>query len=77
MVLVRHIKDAELLIKKPSEAALLFHEHSVNRHEWNVSSSRGYSATIPLFYFDFSEVAYREVQPTQEDIVKFMRWVID
>lgn len=60
MVLVRHIKDAELLIKRPSEAALLFHEHSFNRHEWNVSSSRGYSATIPLFYFDFHEIPYRE-----------------
>lgn len=27
MVLLRHIRDAELLIKRPSEAALLFHEH--------------------------------------------------
>jgi hypothetical protein len=52
-VLFRHITDAENLIKNPTEAALLFHEFNFLMHEWNVYSARGYSSTMPLFYFNF------------------------
>jgi hypothetical protein len=48
------------LIPIPTEAALLFHEYNFIRHEWNIYSARGYSSTMPLFYFDFENVAYEE-----------------
>lgn len=77
MVLLRHIHDAEELIQEPSEAALLFHEHQFQRHEWNVYSNRGYSSTMPLFHFHFVEVAYVKQVPGLADVVKFLKFVID
>ena len=77
LVLVRHIKDAEDLIKNPTDAALLFHEHNFLRHEWTVSTTWGYQPTTPLFYFNFKMVEYKPIPCEQQDIVKFMRSVID
>jgi len=45
----------------PTEAALLFHEHNFVRHEWTVYSARGYSSTMPLFFFQFEEVPYHTI----------------
>lgn len=76
-ILLRHIKDAESLIKEPTEAALLFHEHNFLRHEWNIYSARGYSSTVPLFYFNFEEIEYDDTEPTLEQITSFLVLVID
>jgi len=38
---------------------------------------RGYSSTMPLFYFNFEEVPYETVACTRLDIENFMRSVID
>lgn len=76
-VLIRHIHDAERLIRNPTEASLLFHEYEFVRHEWNVYSARGYSSTMPLFYFNFEEVAYEVKEVDHGDVVKFMNYVIE
>jgi hypothetical protein len=76
-VLIRHIHDAERLIRNPTEAALLFHEYEFIRHNWNVYSARGYSSTMPLFYFNFEEIPYRALDVDHGDVVKFMKYVID
>jgi hypothetical protein len=76
-VLIRHVYDAQQIIKMPTEAALLFHEHNFSRMEWRVYSTRGYSSTMPLFYFNFEEVPYEEKEPAHSDIFKFMRLIID
>jgi len=47
----------------PTEAALLFQESNFARLEWRVYSMRGYSSTMPLFYFNFEEVPYEEKDP--------------
>ena len=57
-VLIRHIIDAERLIHVPTEAALLFYEHNFLNHEWVTYSMRGYSSTMPLFYFNLEELPY-------------------
>jgi len=42
----------------PTEAALLFYEHNFINHEWVTYSMRGYSSTMPLFYFNLEELPY-------------------
>ena len=76
-ILVKHIQDAEKLISRPTEAALLFHEHNFLKHEWNIYSARGYSSTVPLFYYNFEQVAYQEIRPTQQEVISYMKFVID
>jgi hypothetical protein len=38
---------------------------------------RGYSSTMPLFYFNFEPVSYQPKAPSFEDVVAFMKLVID
>ena len=38
---------------------------------------RGYSSTMPLFYFNFEEVPYEQVETTQLQVERFMKLVID
>ena len=76
-VLIRHISDAERLISRPTEAALLFHEHNFLRHEWTVQSAMGYQPTTPLFYFNFQAVPYKEKNAQLQDVFRFMRSIID
>lgn len=71
-ILHQHILEAQRLIPKPTEAALLFHEHNFVAHEWHIYSAAGYSSTMPLFYFHFDEVPYQEVPCERQDITKFL-----
>ena len=38
---------------------------------------RGYSSTMPLFYFNFEKVPYEQVETTHLQIERFMKSVID
>ena len=76
-VFYRHIYDAERLIKQPTQAALLFHERYFKRREWSVYSARGYSSTMPIFYFNFEETSSADLLPSVSDIFRFLRSIID
>lgn len=76
-MLIRHIKDAERLIQQPTEAALLFHEFNFTNHEWVIYSARGYSSTLPIFYFNLEVVPYQEEDASLQEVIKFMRHIMD
>ena len=46
-------------------------------HQWHIESANGYSSTMPFFYFHFTKVAYQEEHPSKEDIMRFIRNVMD
>ena len=76
-IIFKRISDAENLIPIPTEAALLFHEQNFTQKEWNIYSAMGYSSTLPLFYFALQDVAFKNCPCTLQDIVRFMRKIID
>ena len=38
---------------------------------------RGYSTTMPIFYFNFEKIRYEEEDPTELSVIEFMKFVID
>jgi len=65
------------LIPTPTEGAKLFHEYNFMRHQWTVDTANGYSSTAPLFHFYFEKVPYEEKHPGVEDVMRFIRDVMD
>ena len=59
-----HIKSAERMMPKPTEAALLFHEAKFKPYEWRVVSQIGYSTGIPVFFYKHEPVPYRQKEAT-------------
>jgi hypothetical protein len=76
-ILLGHIYDAQDQIKRPSQGAMLFHEHNFQAHEWSIYSMRGYSSTMPIFYFNFTKIDYQAQEPTEQSVIEFMKFVID
>jgi hypothetical protein len=76
-IVVTHICEAQRLIPEATEGAKLFHEHNFLRHQWNIQTATGYSSTMPLFYFHFEKIEYDEEHPEQQDVMRFMRDVMD
>ena len=77
LVIHEHIKAAERLMPKPTQAALLFHELKFKPYEWCVHSNIGYSPTMPFFYYTHEPVKYRQKEATHANVYKFMRYIID
>ncbi len=42
-----------------------------------IYSARGYSSTLPIFYFNFEVVPYEQEEATLQEIIKWMRHIID
>ena len=76
-IIVSHICEAQRLIPEPTEGAKLFHEYNFMRHQWTVDTANGYSSTMPLFHFYFEKVPYTEKHPAVEDVMRFIRDVMD
>lgn len=56
---------------------MLFHESNFTRQEWEVTTTSGYSSTMPLFLYVLEEKK-QEVKPaTTGDLILFMRKVMD
>ena len=76
-IIVSHICEAQRLIPEPTEGAKLFHEYNFMPHQWTIQTTSGYSSTMPLFYFYFEEVPYESSHPDPEDVMRFIRNMID
>lgn len=76
-IIANHIDAAEMYITQPTQAALLFHENNFIRHEWIVSTTSGYSSTMPLFLYVLEEIQYVEKPAAEGDIILFMRKVFE
>ena len=72
-----HISEAQRLIPEPTEGSKLFHEYNFMPHEWHIESTNGYSSTMPFFYFHFAKVPYEARHPDKQDIMKFIRNIMD
>ena len=46
-------------------------------HQWSIETTSGFSSTLPFFYFHFEKAAYLEKHPNSEDIMRFLRSVMD
>ena len=60
LVIHGHIRAAERLIPKATQAALLFHEEKFRPYKWRVHSNLGYSSTMPFFYYVHEPVPYKQ-----------------
>lgn len=76
-IIVNHISEAQRLIPVPTEGSKLFHEYNFMRHQWTIETMHGYSSTMPFFHFYFEKVPYEEVHPAVEDVMRFIRNVMD
>lgn len=76
-IILTHIQRAEKILPTPTEGALLFHEHNFLPHQWHIDTINGFAATAPIFQFQFEPVEYKEEPVEQQDVMRFMRNVLD
>ena len=76
-IISKHILAAELYITAPTEGASLFNESNFKRQEWNIQTTSGYSSTMPLFIYTYQKVVQPVSPCKEEDILKFIRKVVD
>ena len=76
-ILIKHIEAAESFIKIPTEGAKLFQESNFTRHEWIVTTTSGYSSTMPLFVYVLEEIKQETKPATEGDLILFMRKIMD
>ena len=65
------------MIPVATEGSKLFHEYNFMPHMWTIESTGGFSTTLPYFFFYFEKVDYEERHPASEDIMRFIRDVMD
>jgi len=57
-IIFKHIEAAEKYIINPTEGAQLFHENHFVLHEWFVTTTSGYSSTMPMFLYVLEEIEH-------------------
>ena len=76
-IIFKHIEAAEKFIIRPTEGALLFHEDNFVLHEWIITSTSGYSSTMPLFLYSLEEI-HHDIKPaTVPDLIAFVKKIFD
>mmetsp|Transcript_45174 Transcript_45174/g.32990 ORF Transcript_45174/g.32990 Transcript_45174/m.32990 type:complete len:425 (-) Transcript_45174:221-1495(-) len=76
-IIIKHIEAAEKFIKKPTDAALIFEEKNFLRQEWYITTTSGYSSTMPLFLYVLEKIEVVVQRVQKEDLVEFMKKVMD
>jgi hypothetical protein len=55
-IIVKHIDAAEKFITIPTQGAMLFHEENFVRKEWYITTTSGFSSTMPMFLYNIEEL---------------------
>ncbi len=76
-IIFSHIQAAEKYIIEPTQGALLFHEKNFLGREWKVTTTSGFSSTMPLFIYMLEEIEFKVDPCTIGSLLLFMRKTFD